>query len=49
MKQIMILAALVAAFAGCTSATHIEWGGRKAVRDGATETQTLTIPRLVVA
>jgi hypothetical protein len=33
MKQIMILAALVAAFAGCTSATHIEWGGRKAVRD----------------
>lgn len=33
MKQTMILAALVAAFAGCTSATCIEWGGRKAVRD----------------
>ena len=37
MKQIMILAALVAAFAGCTSSTSIKWGGRKAVRnsDGA--------------
>lgn len=37
MKQIMILAALVAAFAGCTSSTSIKWGGKKAVRnaDGA--------------
>lgn len=33
MKQIMILAALVAAFAGCTSSTHIEWGGQSALRN----------------
>ena len=33
MKQTMILAALVAAFAGCTSSTSIKWGGKKAVRD----------------
>lgn len=33
MKQITILAALVAAFAGCTSSTRIEWGGKAAVRD----------------
>ena len=33
MKQIMILAALVAAFAGCTSSTHIEWGGKTALRN----------------
>ena len=37
MKQITILAALVAVFAGCTSSTRIKWGGKKAVRnpDGA--------------
>lgn len=37
MKQILILAALVAVFAGCTSSTSIKWGGKKAVRnaDGA--------------
>ena len=37
MKKTMIVAALVAAFAGCTSSTSIKWGGRKAVRnsDGA--------------
>ena len=33
MKKITILAALVAAFAGCTSSTRIEWGGKAAVRD----------------
>ena len=33
MKQILILAALVAVFAGCTSSTSIKWGGKKAVRD----------------
>ena len=33
MKQTMILAALVAAFAGCTSSTSIKWGGKKAVRN----------------
>ena len=33
MKLIMILAALVAAFAGCTSSTHIEWGGQSALRN----------------
>ena len=33
MKQIMILTALVAAFAGCTSSTHIEWGGQSALRN----------------
>ena len=33
MKKLMILAALGAAFAGCTSSTHIEWGGRTALRD----------------
>ena len=32
MKKITILAALVAAFAGCTSSTSIKWGGKKAVR-----------------
>ena len=32
MKKTMIVAALVAAFAGCTSSTSIKWGGRKAVR-----------------
>lgn len=37
MKRILILAAFVAAFAGCTSSTSIKWGGKKAVRtaDGA--------------
>lgn len=37
MKKTMIVAALVAAFAGCTSSTSIKWGGKKAVRnaDGA--------------
>jgi len=37
MKKTMILAALVAVFAGCTSSTSIKWGGKKAVRnaDGA--------------
>lgn len=37
MKQITILAALAAVFAGCTSSTSIRWGGKKAVRnaDGA--------------
>ncbi len=37
MKRILILTALVAAFAGCTSSTSIKWGGKKAVRtaDGA--------------
>lgn len=37
MKQITILAALAAVFAGCTSSTSIKWGGKKAVRnpDGA--------------
>ena len=33
MKKITVLAALVAAFAGCTSSTRIEWGGKAAVRD----------------
>ncbi len=33
MKQIMILAALGAAFAGCTSSTLIEWGGKSALRN----------------
>ena len=29
----MMMAALVAAFVGCTSTTRIEWGGKRAVRD----------------
>ena len=33
MKKTMIVAALVAAFAGCTSSTSIKWGGKKAVRN----------------
>lgn len=33
MNKIVVLAALAAAFAGCTSTTRIEWGGQKAVRD----------------
>ena len=33
MKKTMILAALVAAFAGCTSSTSIEWGGKSALRN----------------
>lgn len=32
MKKIIIVAAAVAAFIGCTSSTRIEWGGKKAVR-----------------
>jgi len=33
MKHILILTALCAAFAGCTSTTRIEWGGKSAVRN----------------
>jgi len=33
MKKTMILAALAAAFAGCTSSTCIEWGGKSALRN----------------
>ncbi len=33
MKRTIMMAALVAAFAGCTSSTSIKWGGKKAVRD----------------
>ena len=32
-RKLTVLAALVAAFAGCTSSTRIEWGGKAAVRD----------------
>lgn len=33
MKRTMMMAALVAAFAGCTSSTSIEWGGKSALRN----------------
>ena len=32
MLMLIALAALTAVFVGCTSSTHIEWGGKKAVR-----------------